>query len=272
VLGVTPQPAAGTWTGRFRLSRRYFILLSSPRFRLAVSSALPGMRCWGFAEEHMPSNLLTDALTLTLASQQGPDGSWNVGDIRPPLFDASAIHYTALAIRGLRDYMPPGRRAEGKARITRARQCLTRAVPRHAQDEAFALLGLVWAQASDAEVSRHPRRLLALQREHGGWDQRPTMHSDAYQTGQALYALHASGMAATDPVYRKGAQYLLRTQLEDGTWFTQSRAFAFQVYFETGFPHGTNQFISAAATAPGRNGTRLYDVTARRKRHDAVHA
>ena len=28
-----------------------------------------------------------------------------------------------------------------------------------------------------------------------------------------------------------------------------SRAFAFQAYFETGFPHGTNQFISAAATS-----------------------
>jgi hypothetical protein len=44
-------------------------------------------------------------------------------------------------------------------------------------------------------------------------------------------------------------QYLLRTQLEDGTWFVRSRAFGFQPYFESGFPHGKDQFISAAATS-----------------------
>ena len=43
--------------------------------------------------------------------------------------------------------------------------------------------------------------------------------------------------------------YLLRTQLEEGTWFVRSRAFGFQPYFESGFPHGPNQFISASATA-----------------------
>jgi hypothetical protein len=75
------------------------------------------------------------------------------------------------------------------------------------------------------------------------------MGSDPYQTGQVLYALHASGVPATSTVYRRGVDYLLRNQLEDGTWFVQSRGFAFQPYFDTGFPHGTNQFISAAATA-----------------------
>jgi hypothetical protein len=91
--------------------------------------------------------------------------------------------------------------------------------------------------------------VLELQRADGGWGQRPTMGPDAYQTGQVLYALHASGVPATSGAYQKGVQFLLRNQLEDGTWFVQSRAFAFQPYFETGFPHGTNQFISAAATS-----------------------
>ena len=43
--------------------------------------------------------------------------------------------------------------------------------------------------------------------------------------------------------YQNGVSYLLRTQLEDGTWFVRSRAFGFQPYFESGFPHGTDQFI-----------------------------
>jgi hypothetical protein len=76
------------------------------------------------------------------------------------------------------------------------------------------------------------------------------MASDAYATGQALYALHsAGGLPVTATAYRKGLQYLLKTQLEDGTWFVRSRAFGFQPYFDTGFPHGTDQFISAAATS-----------------------
>jgi hypothetical protein len=75
------------------------------------------------------------------------------------------------------------------------------------------------------------------------------MASDAFATGEALYALHWSGVAAGSKAYKKGVDYLLRTQLEDGTWFVRSRAFGFQPYFETGFPHGIDQFISAAATS-----------------------
>jgi ankyrin repeat protein len=203
----------------------------------------------GLAEEKTPSDLLTDALTLDLAAQQRPDGSWNVGDIRPPLFDTSAIHYTALAIRGLDAYMPAGRHVEAMARIARGRQFLEQATARHTQDEAFKLLGLVWSKGSTEEISRQRDRVLELQRADGGWGQRPTMSPDAYQTGQVLYALYASGVPATSGAYQKGVRFLLRSQLQDGTWFMQSRAFAFQPYFETGFPHGTNQFISAAATS-----------------------
>jgi hypothetical protein len=55
-------------------------------------------------------------------------------------------------------------------------------------------------------------------------------------------------MSPKNGVYEKGVAYLLRTQLEDGTWFVRSRAFGFQPYFESGFPHGTDQFISVSAT------------------------
>lgn len=75
------------------------------------------------------------------------------------------------------------------------------------------------------------------------------MASDAYATGQALVALREAGtMAVTDPAYRRGVEYLLSTQLEDGSWYVRSRAIPFQPYFESGFPHGLDQWISAAAT------------------------
>ena len=66
------------------------------------------------------------------------------------------------------------------------------------QDEIYKLLGLIWAGAPAAEAAAQARRLLALQRAEGGWGQVPTMTPDAYATGQALYALHASGRTAHD--------------------------------------------------------------------------
>ena len=75
------------------------------------------------------------------------------------------------------------------------------------------------------------------------------MTSDAYATGQALVALAESGAVRTsDAAYTRGVQFLLTTQFADGSWFVKSRAIPFQPYFESGFPYGHDQFISAAGT------------------------
>jgi hypothetical protein len=90
---------------------------------------------------------------------------------------------------------------------------------------------------------------MALQRADGGWSQLPTLASDAYATGQALTALVESGATkTTDRVYQNGVRFLLGTQLDDGSWYVRSRAVPIQPYFDSQFPHGTDQFISAAAT------------------------
>ena len=76
------------------------------------------------------------------------------------------------------------------------------------------------------------------------------MGTDAYATGEALVALKESGMATLGtPDYQRGGEYLLRTQIEDGSWVVESRSVPIQAYFESGFPYGVNQWISAAATA-----------------------
>ena len=58
-----------------------------------------------------------------------------------------------------------------------------------------------------------------------------------------------AGMPASDPIYQKGIDYLLRTQAADGTWHVKSRSIWLQPYFESGFPYGQDQFISTAGTA-----------------------
>jgi hypothetical protein len=213
-----------------------------------VSSVTYGLL--GLSEEGVPSGFLTDAATSCLVTLQQPDGGWRVvaGGIRPPL-DGRPMVSTALAIRGLDVYGAPARRGEMRTRIARGLDFLVTAARGDTQDEAFRLLGFIWAGSMVPQISGQVDRLLALQRENGGWGQLPTMDADAYATGQALYALRAGGLSPASAAYKKGAEYLLRTQLEDGSWRVRSRAFGFQPYFESGFPHGGDQFISAAATS-----------------------
>ena len=59
----------------------------------------------------------------------------------------------------------------------------------------------------------------------------------------------SAGLPVSDPSYQRGVQYLLNTQLEDGSWHVRTRAAGFQPYFDNGFPHGVDQWISAAGTS-----------------------
>ena len=84
---------------------------------------------------------------------------------------------------------------------------------------------------TQAIMRRGVRGLLAQQRPDGGWGQLPSLQSDAYATGQSLVALkEAGGLSATDPAYKRGIAFLLKTQLEDGSWYVRSRAIPFQPF------------------------------------------
>jgi uncharacterized membrane protein len=48
---------------------------------------------------------------------------------------------------------------------------------------------------------------------------------------------------------RRGVDFLLRTQLADGTWHVRTRAHPFQPPMDSGFPHGRDGWISAAGTS-----------------------
>jgi hypothetical protein len=91
------------------------------------------------------------------------------------------------------------------------------------------------------------RDLLTTQRADGGWAL-SSLQSDAYATGSALVALHEAGVGRDDTAYRRGVQFLLETQLPDGSWFVGTRSHHTQLFFDSGFPQGEHQYISAAAT------------------------
>jgi hypothetical protein len=202
----------------------------------------------GLAAAQYPSDPATDALTRYVKRRQFADGGWRIASHRPPI-ESSDITTTALALRSLQAYAPAPLKAEYARAIQRGGSWLTHAQPKTTEDHAYLLLGLRWAGESHDAIRKAANALIALQRADGGWSQLATLPSDAYATGQALAALAEAGaLKPTDPVYEKGVRFLLGTQLEDGSWYVRSRAVAIQPYFDSEFPHGKDQFISAAAT------------------------
>ena len=203
----------------------------------------------GLAASGYPADRMTDAMAANIAAAQKANGSWRLGMVARPGAEDGDISRTALCIRSLKAYGPPGRAAEMGARVAKARQWLLAAGPITAEDRTMQLLGLYWAGAGTTVRARFAKAILAGQQPDGGWRQRDGLASDAYATGESLYALAAAGgVAPTEAAYRKGVKFLLTTQHNDGSWHVASRAPKFQLYFESGFPHGGDQWISTWAT------------------------
>jgi ankyrin repeat protein len=202
----------------------------------------------GLAAESFPPDAATDAMASFLLRQQTADGHWRPLTHRPPI-ESSEIQVTAGSMHAIQVYAPKAGRAAYDKAVERAAAWLAKTAPMSTEDRAFQLLGLGWAGGNKDLVQKAARALVAEQRADGGWSQLPSLTSDAYATGQALVALAESGAVPTsNAAYRRGVQFLLRTQFADGSWFVQSRAIPLQPHFESGFPFGRDQFISAAGT------------------------
>jgi mono/diheme cytochrome c family protein len=204
---------------------------------------------FGLAASGYVADAATDAQAIWLKRHQDADGRWPVTTLRPPI-ESNDIEVTAVSVRALQAFAPPALRADFQAAVSRARSWLESARGETTEERAFRLLGLKWAGASSGSIATAVQELTGSQRPDGGWAQKSDMASDAYATGQALVALQdAGGANGTDQAVRKGVEFLLRTQHEDGTWYVDTYAVPIQPYFESGFPYGTRQWISAAGTA-----------------------
>jgi hypothetical protein len=210
---------------------------------------------------------------LLMARMQQPDGSWRHGPDRVPM-QSGDITSTALAARVLRAFPAKVQQDDLAGRVARARAWLVTSVPKTTDDAAFRLLGLRWLDAGPALLAAATATLESRQLTGGGWSQIDGLNPDAYATGLALVALHeGANVPGSHPAYRKGVEYLLRTQYPDGSWLVHKRSVPVNKYFESGFPHGKFQFSSFVGTAwatmalmyeqpdkairAGRNGTTL---------------
>jgi ankyrin repeat protein len=196
----------------------------------------------------VPQSSALEARALLLARKQLADGSWRTGLPRVPIL-SSDFTITAAAARTIAAYGGSDDTAEISERVDRARQWLIAKRPVTTDDKASRLLGLRWTNAGDRLIEAAADLLKREQHADGGWSQLSGMNSDAYATGMVLVALHwGIGLPVSDPLYKRGVEYLLKTQEPEGSWFVHKRAAASNAYFESGFPHGKFQFISYAGS------------------------
>jgi len=206
-----------------------------------------GYALWSLELAGTSPDATTEAVAGYLLRWNAAEGHWRTSARRPPS-EASSFTSTAVALRGLRAFAPAEERERFEERTARVLAWLKATPARDTEDRVFRLWGLKLAGAGPEEVGAAARELRATQREDGGWSQLEGGQSDAYATGSALFALaQAGGADPGEASYRRGVRSLVASQRPDGSWWVSSRSKPFQEYFESGFPHGTDQFISMAA-------------------------
>lgn len=208
-----------------------------------------GYALWSLDAGGWKSDDTTAAVTEFLTGYQKESIHWKNTGNRPPSSGGDFTN-TYVALRGLAAFGTESQKSEIDARTESVIKWLLTESPRDTEDRVFRLRAFTHIDADKGTVQKAIAELVEGQRNNGGWAQRADMKSDAYATGTVLVALRRIGELSSDhPAVKRGVQYLVETQLDDGSWHVVSRAKPFQKYFESGFPHGKDQFISIAASS-----------------------
>jgi hypothetical protein len=159
----------------------------------------------------------------TLESEQTENGSWSGWpETRPPMFGNSDDSLTALATLAL---LPAAATGDEPASAARDKGIAWLVATKSDDDpQSIAMRLVLWRRLGRAAEECEPlvRRIEGAQNADGGWSQTKEMPSDAWATGQALYAL-AQAARPDDPVIERGRAFLVKTQRDDGSWQMTSR-------------------------------------------------
>ena len=163
-------------------------------------------------------------MAATVKSDQLDDGSWAAWpETRPPIFGPSNERATAAATLSL---LPLAAAGDEGAQAARDKAVAWLTATRTDDDpQSIALRLILWQRLNRPaeECNALVQRIFARQNSDGGWSQTAELASDAWATGQALYALAEAGITADDVRVRNGQSFLVRTQREDGSWPMISR-------------------------------------------------
>jgi len=162
-----------------------------------------------------------DLLLKTVKGDQTENGSWaSWPETRPPIFGNSDESMTALALLALLPAAGEDMKAVRDKGVKWLSETKTDNDP-----QSIAMRLVLWKRLGRPAKEWEPlvRDIKARQNADGGWSQAKGMGSDAWATGQALYALAEAGIKPDDEVISRGQTFLVKTQREDGSWPMTSR-------------------------------------------------
>ena len=140
-----------------------------------------------------------ERLLKTVKGDQAEDGSWSAWpETRPPIFGPSDESMTALATLAV---LPAADDDSAKAARDRGIRWLA-GTKTDDDPQSIAMRLVLWRRLGRPAEEWEPlvRRIKERQNADGGWSQAKDMASDAWATGQALYALAHAGIPHDDPV------------------------------------------------------------------------
>jgi len=163
-------------------------------------------------------------LVATVEDEQLENGSWSAWPkTRPPMFGNSDASLTALATLAL---LPAAAAGDERAAVSRdkAVKWLATSAPDDELQSVTLKLAL-WKRLARPADEWEPLVTYIKTQQHadGGWSQMADMTSDAWATGQALYALANAGGRSNDAALARGQAFLIKTQRADGSWAMTSR-------------------------------------------------
>ena len=162
-----------------------------------------------------------------IVKKQQPDGSWEFfATLRRPPINESQATDAAWIIMALEGQMGVDAPESQREALSKAIAWLDGASSSEIhQDKVLKVLIQARAGTPRETMQATVDELLALQRDDGGWSQTvPKLKSDAFATGQTLYALSLAGCTALRPEIQRGIDFLVATQMPDGSWPMISRS------------------------------------------------
>jgi hypothetical protein len=162
-----------------------------------------------------------------IVQKQQRDGSWEFfATLRRPPINESQTTDVAWTVMALQGQMGPDAPKSLREALAKAIAWLdaSKTSELH-QDLALKLILAARAGKPRKEQQSTIDAMLKLQRADGGWSQTvPEPKSDAFATGQTLYALSLAGLTTERPEIKRGIDFLVATQKSDGSWPMISRS------------------------------------------------
>ncbi len=163
-------------------------------------------------------------LLKTVAAEQTENGAWSTWpQTRPPIFGSSDESLTVLATLAV---LPAASAGDDSAKAVRDKAVRWLVETKTDDDpQSIALRLVLWNRLDRPAKEAQPlvKRINERQNKDGGWSQTKDMASDAWATGQALYALAHAGVKSDEPVIQRAQAFLIKTQRADGSWPMTSR-------------------------------------------------